>query len=292
MIRSMTGFGRFESEENGHRIGVEIKAVNHRYLDLSIKMPKRFNAFESQIRGVIKEYAARGKVDVYIQYEDLGEAPVTIRYNRAVAAEYMNYFREMGEEFSLENDIRVSTLARCPDVFSQEDSVQDEEQVWEELERAVRGAAKVFQESREREGEALKADLIEKLDGMKAAVAQIEERSPVLVEEYRKKLYDKLAEVLADTQIDESRILTEAMLYADKICVDEETVRLKTHIDAVKKELENGGSVGRKLDFLAQEMNREANTTLSKTTDIALTDTAIGIKTEIEKIREQVQNIE
>jgi uncharacterized protein (TIGR00255 family) len=288
----MTGFGRFESEENGHRIGVEIKAVNHRYLDLSIKMPKRFNAFESQIRGVIKEYAARGKVDVYIQYEDLGEAPVTIRYNRAVAAEYMNYFREMGEEFSLENDIRVSTLARCPDVFSQEDSVQDEEQVWEELERAVRGAAKVFQESREREGEALKADLIEKLDGMKAAVAQIEERSPVLVEEYRKKLYDKLAEVLADTQIDESRILTEAMLYADKICVDEETVRLKTHIDAVKKELENGGSVGRKLDFLAQEMNREANTTLSKTTDIALTDTAIGIKTEIEKIREQVQNIE
>ena len=292
MIRSMTGFGRYESEENGHRIGVEIKAVNHRYLDLSIKMPKRFNAFESQIRGVIKEYAARGKVDVYIQYEDLGEAPVTIRYNRAVAAEYMEHLKEISTEFGLENDVRVSTLARCPDVFSQEDSVQDEEQVWEELERAVRGAAKVFQESREREGEALKRDLIEKLDGMKAAVAKIEERAPKLVEEYRKKLYDKLAEVLADTQIDESRILTEAMLYADKICVDEETVRLKSHIDAVKKELENGGAVGRKLDFLAQEMNREANTTLSKTTDLTLTDVAIGIKTEIEKIREQVQNIE
>ncbi len=292
MIKSMTGFGRCEMEEHQRRITVEMKAVNHRYLDLSIKMPKKFNPFEAQIRNVLKEYIERGKVDFYITCEELGEDNLQIRYNKAVAAEYLQYLRQMAEEFGLEDDVRVSTLSRFPEVFSMEDMKADEEEIWQDLEKVIRGAAEAFVESREREGEALKTDLLDKLKNMQESVAQIEARSPQVIAEYREKLAAKVRELVGDVQIDESRLMMEVTVFADKICVDEEMVRLKSHINAMTQELQKGGSVGRKLDFIAQEMNREANTTLSKANDLITSDAAIDLKTGIEKIREQIQNLE
>ena len=292
MIKSMTGFGRAEIEEDNRKICVEIKAVNHRYLDESIKMPKSFGMFEAPVRTVLKEYIERGKVDVYITFEDLGEENVTIRYNKQVAAEYLKYLKEMKEDFALDDDIRLSTLSRYPEVLTMEEAPADEESIWKTLEKAVRAAAEKFRESRIKEGENLKADLIAKLDGMLEQVGVIEARSPEIVKAYQEKLENKIRELLGSREIDDARILTEVGIFADKICVDEEIVRLKSHIQAVKDELVKGGTVGRKLDFLAQEMNREANTTLSKANDLELSNTAINIKTEIEKIREQIQNIE
>ncbi|MCR5209111.1 MAG: YicC family protein [Lachnospiraceae bacterium] len=292
MIKSMTGFGRAEIEEDNRKICVEIKAVNHRYLDESIKMPKSFGMFEAPVRAVLKEYIERGKVDVYITFEDLGEENVTVRYNKQVAAEYLKYLKEMKEDFALDDDIRLSTLSRYPEVLTMEEAPADEESIWKTLEKAVRAAAEKFRESRIKEGENLKADLIAKLDGMLEQVGLIEARSPEIVKAYQEKLENKVRELLGSRDIDDARILTEVGIFADKICVDEEIVRLKSHIQAVKDELVKGGTVGRKLDFLAQEMNREANTTLSKANDLELSNTAINIKTEIEKIREQIQNIE
>lgn len=292
MIKSMTGFGRCENLQNDRKFTVEMKAVNHRYFDVNIKMPKKFNFFESTIRTMLKEYMQRGKVDIFITYEDYTETNVSLKYNESIAAEYLKYFQEMSEKFGLENDIRVSTLGRCPEVFTMEEQVVDEKEIWAALEKALRGALEQFVESRIREGENLKADLIQKLDGMLKDVAAIEERYPAIMEEYRKKLHDKVGELINDAQVEESRLAAEVILYADKICTDEETVRLKSHIESMKAELENGGSVGRKLDFIAQEMNREANTILSKANDLFTSGVAINLKTEIEKVREQIQNIE
>lgn len=291
MIKSMTGFGRAEIADGNRKCTVEIKSVNHRYLDLSIKMPKKLNFFETAIRNVLKEFIQRGKVDVFITYEDLTEQNVSIKYNREVAAEYLKYLKLMSEEFGLENDIRVSTLSRYSEVFSMEDVEMDEEEIWNILERALRQAAQGFVETRVKEGENLRNDLVAKLDGMLLHVDFIAERSPIIVQEYKKRLEDKVKELL-DSNVDENRILTEVTIFADKSCVDEELVRLRSHIETTKETLLAGGSVGRKLDFIAQEMNREANTTLSKSNDLAISNTAIELKTEIEKIREQIQNIE
>ena len=288
----MTGFGRYELSEGERKITVEMKAVNHRYLDVTLKMPKKLNFFESAIRTLLKEYVQRGKIDVFITYEDLSSKGAALTYNRAVAAQYMDYFRQMAEEFVLENNVKVTDLARCPEVLTLEDQQEDEEEIWQMLEQAVRGACEKFVETRVREGEALKTDLLAKLDEMLGLVAVIEERSPQIVKEYRTKLENKVLELLADTQMDEGRIATEVTIFADKICVDEEIVRLKSHIEAMKNALKAGGSIGRKLDFIAQEMNREANTTLSKANDLALADCAIDLKTGIEKVREQIQNLE
>lgn len=292
MIKSMTGFGRCEVSEGSRKITVEMKSVNHRYLDVSMKMPKKLNFFDSAIRGILKEYIQRGKVDVYITYEDLSESNVALTYNRQVAAQYVEYFRQMEEQFGLKNDAQVSVLARCPEVLVMEEQQEDEEEIWHILEQALRGACEKFVETRIREGEALKNDLIAKLDEMLKLVAYIEERSPQILEEYRRKLENKVQELLSDTQVDEGRIATEVTIFADKICVDEEIVRLRSHVEATKAALEAGGSVGRKLDFIAQEMNREANTTLSKANDLEISNHAIDLKTEIEKVREQIQNIE
>ena len=270
MLKSMTGFGRYELSEGERKITVEMKAVNHRYLDVTLKMPKKLNFFESAIRTLLKEYVQRGKVDVFITYEDLSSKGVALTYNKAIASQYMEYFRQMAEEFDLENNVKVTDLARCPEVLTLEDKQEDEEEIWQMLEQAVRGACEKFVETRVREGEALKADLLVKLDEMLGLVAVIEERSPQIVREYRAKLESKVQELLADTQMDEGRIATEVTIFADKICVDEEIVRLKSHIEAMKNALKAGGSIGRKLDFIAQEMNREANTTLSKANDLAL----------------------
>ncbi|MBQ8198121.1 MAG: YicC family protein [Lachnospiraceae bacterium] len=292
MIKSMTGFGRCELAEGNRKFTVELKSVNHRYLDVAIKMPKKFNFFESSIRNVLKEYIQRGKVDVFITFEDFSEKTAAVKYNKEIAAEYLKYLKLMGEEFGLENDIRVSTLSRYPEVLSMEEVDIDEEELWKLLEKAVRGAAEQFVQSRVKEGENLRADLIAKLDGMSEHVDYIVERSPQLIEEYKNKIYDKVKDLLSDAQAEENRILMEVTIFADKICVDEEMVRLRSHIETTKQTLLEGGSIGRKLDFIAQEMNREANTTLSKANNLDISNRAIELKTEIEKVREQIQNIE
>ena len=292
MIKSMTGFGRCEAVTDECKISVEIKAVNHRYLDLSIKMPKKFNYFEAAMRTLLKDYIQRGKVDVFITYEDYTEDQVSLKYNSTLAAEYMKNFEKMAEQFGLEDDVTVSMLSRCPEVLTMEQVPEDEEHMWAMLQEVLKGAAENFVETRLREGENLKNDLIGKLDHMLSMVDFIEERSPKILEECRQRLGDKVRELLQNSTIDESRILTEVTVFADKICVDEETVRLRSHIEGMKKELLAGGSVGRKLDFIAQEMNRESNTILSKSNDLEISDQGILLKTEIEKVREQIQNIE
>ena len=292
MIKSMTGFGRCEVAENSRKFTVEMKSVNHRYLDVNIKMPKTLNFFESAIRGELKNYITRGKVDVFITYEDFSEKTSSVHYNRELAEEYLGYLRQMAQDFGLENDVRVSTLSKYPEVLTMEEAGIDEEELWKELQNAVQGAAKMFVDSRIVEGDHLRDDLIEKLDGMLKLVDFISERSPKLIEEYRQKLEDKVRELLQDTSVDESRLLTEVTIFADKVCVDEEIVRLRSHIETTKHSLLEGGSIGRKLDFIAQEMNREANTILSKSNDLEISNCAIELKTEIEKVREQIQNIE
>lgn len=292
MIKSMTGFGRCEVSEGSRKFTVEMKSVNHRYLDVNMKMPKKLNFFESSIRSELKNYIQRGKVDLFITYEDFSESNVCVKYNREIAGEYMKYLSQMAEEFSLDNDVRVSSLSRYPEVFTMEEQVIDEAELWKELQRALQGAVEGFVETRIREGENLKEDLIGKLDGMLAHVDFILERSPQIVSEYRQKLTEKVKELLEDTKIDESRLLMEVTIFADKVCVDEEIVRLRSHIMTMKEALIEGGSIGRKLDFIAQEMNREANTILSKANDLAISNRAIELKTEIEKVREQIQNIE
>ena len=292
MIKSMTGFGRCEVSEENRKITVEMKSVNHRYLDVNIKMPKKLNFFESSIRNLLKEYMQRGKVDLFITYEDLSENNVTVTYHKEVAAEYLSYLKQMADDFGLENDVRVAALSRYPEVFTLDDVEIDEAGIWKTLEKALRGAAEGFVETRIREGEHLRDDLIAKLDGMLTVVDFISERSRQIIKEYKNRLTEKVQEMLGDTQVDEARLLTEVTIFADKVCVDEEIVRLRSHIETTKQTLLEGGGIGRKLDFLAQEMNREANTILSKANDLAISNKGIELKTEIEKVREQIQNIE
>lgn len=292
MLKSMTGFGRYETVTDRYKISVEMKAVNHRYLDLSIKMPKKFNYFEASIRALLKAYIQRGKVDLFISYEDYTEGNLCLNYNSSLAAEYMEAFSRMAEQFHIENDISVSDLARCPEVLTMEQAPEDEEQLWKILSEGISQAAARFVETRVAEGGHLKEDLLKKLDYMGELVSFIEERSPRMMEEYRKKLTEKIGELLNGAAVDENRVAAEVAIYADKTCTDEEMVRLKSHIESMKKKLLVGGGIGRELDFIAQEMNREANTTLSKANDLETADKAIALKTEIEKVREQIQNIE
>ncbi|MGN0386871.1 MAG: YicC/YloC family endoribonuclease [Lachnospiraceae bacterium] len=292
MIKSMTGFGRCELMEGNRKFTVEMKSVNHRYLDVNIKMPKKLNFFESSIRNELKNYIQRGKVDIFISYEDFSETTGVVKYNKEIAGEYLTYLRQMANDFGLEDDIRISTLSRYPEVFTMEEVTEDEEEIWKELDKALKQACEAFVETRIKEGANLKEDLIQKLDGMLAHVEFITARSPQIIADYKQKLTDKVKDLLQDAQVDENRLLTEVTIFADKVCVDEELVRLRSHIEATKQALIDGGSIGRKLDFIAQEMNRESNTILSKTTDLEISNRAIELKTEIEKVREQIQNIE
>lgn len=292
MIKSMTGFGRCEAVKGARKFTVELKSVNHRYLDANIRMPKKLNCFEGNIRALLKQYAERGKVDIFITYEDQSENQMSLKYNGALAAEYLKYLKQMEQELGLENDIRVSALSRYPEVLTMEEEAEDEEVLWEGLKEALQGALQQFVETRKMEGENLRTDIVSKLDGMLANVEYIETRSPEIVNEYRSKLQDKVQELLGDTQIEENRLATEIVLFADKICTDEEIVRLRSHIFHMKETLAKEDGIGRKLDFIAQEMNREANTILSKANDLEVSNHAIDLKTEIEKVREQIQNIE
>ena len=287
MIYSMTGFGRCELVSGLRKVTIELKSVNHRYLDVSVKMPKKFNVFENKIRNKLKDYAERGKVDIFIAYQDLSEGSVNVVLNEGIADEYMNIASKINDKYAVNNDLTATSLMRMPEVILMEDEDMDEAELWAFISEACDKAMSEFKEQRGMEGEKLKADILDKLDVLSENVAIIEERSPQIIEEYKKRLLDKIKEAVLNVQIDESRLAMEVTIYADKICVDEELVRLKSHIGAVKDTLNNGGAVGRRLDFLAQELNREANTILSKSTDVSTSDAAIEIKTGIEKIREQ-----
>ena len=292
MLYSMTGFGRAEYQDADKKISVEIKSVNHRYFECSIRLPRKFHAFEADMRRILKEYAVRGKLDVYVGYEDHRLAGTSLQYNAVLAEQYVRCAREAEEAFSIPNDLTVSRLMNFPDVLKMEEEEADESALWEGLETALREAAGNLKDARKTEGTALKADLCEKLSEMDTLVDEVIQHEPAIMETYKERLREKVGELLDNTQIDENRIASEVVIYADKICTDEETVRLKSHIRQMREALQAGDGIGRKLDFLAQEMNREANTVLSKAGDILTSDLGVALKTVIEKIREQIQNIE
>ena len=293
MIQSMTGFGRAELIDEKRKLIVEMKSVNHRYADITIKMPRRLNRFEAAIRNVLKDYIARGKVDVFITYENLANSEVAVRYNRDIAAEYVKYLREMNQEFSLQEELKATAVGRFPEVFTLEEAAEeDDDELYASLEQVVREAGERFVQARTVEGENLKKDLLMKVTELRGLVEKIEALSPAIIEDYKVRLREKMDEFLQRNDIDENRIAAEVTIFADKISVDEEMVRLRSHVDGVRGILEKGGAVGRKLDFIVQEMNREANTTLSKAGSLDVTDLGIELKTLIEKIREQIQNLE
>ena len=292
MIKSMTGFGRYETVTDEYRIAVEIKSVNHRYCDLNIKLPKKFNEIENTLRMMMKEIAERGKVDVYVSYEDYAGKGTHVHYHPQIAKEYVKVAAQVAEEFELHNSLSAERLLGFADVISLEEESNDLESVFPIVTQTLQKAGEQFIASREREGEQLYQDIKGKLAYLLTLVAQVEERSPQMLQEHRQKLLEKVQELLGDRKIDEGILATELIVYADKVCVDEETVRLRSHIDAMSETLDMQESIGRKLDFIAQEMNREANTILSKANDKELSGIAINLKTEIEKIREQIKNIE
>lgn len=292
MIKSMTGFGRYETVTDEYRIAVEIKSVNHRYCDLNIKLPKKFNEIENTLRMMMKEIAERGKVDVYVSYEDYAGKGTHVHYHPQIAKEYVKVAAQVAEEFELHNSLSAERLLGFADVISLEEESNDLESVFPIVTQTLQKAGEQFIASREREGEQLYQDIKGKLAYLLTLVAQVEERSPQMLQEHRQKLLEKVQELLGDRKIDEGILATELIVYADKVCVDEETVRLRSHIDAMSETLDMQEAIGRKLDFIAQEMNREANTILSKANDKEISGIAINLKTEIEKIREQIQNIE
>jgi len=292
MIRSMTGFGRAEKSGAERRFTVEMKSVNHRYLDVSVRIPKEYAYLETAVRAELKKYLERGKVDVFVTCVATGEPACSLEVNEHLAAEYIGAYRALAQKLNLPDDLSASSLSALPEIFRLNEEQPGEDEVWAVLQGAVDEACTMLGQTREKEGENLRADLTTKLDGMLEKVGEIETRYPEIIREYEERIRAKVADLLADAQIDESRIAAEVVLFSDKLCTDEETVRLRSHIESMKQELSTGGKVGRKLDFIAQEMNREANTILSKANDLTTSGIAIDLKTEIEKIREQVQNIE
>ena len=292
MIKSMTGFGRAEEITDNYKLSVEIKSVNHRYLDLNIKMPRRFFPFEADIRNIVKEYVSRGKVDLFINYLDFKDKAGGVYLNKNIVEKYLDIGLELCKEYKIVDDLKVSHLLQLPDVISIDEPELDEDEIKSRLFTVLKKACKVFLSTREAEGEKLFTDMSSKLKVLADTTENIDKRYPEVLEEYKAKLTLKVNELLSGASIEENRIATEVTLFADKIGIDEEVVRLFSHIKAINDEMKLDTGIGRKLDFLAQEMNREANTILSKSTDLNIADYAIILKTEIEKIREQIQNIE
>lgn len=293
MINSMTGFGRGEVQDEQFKITIEMKSVNHRYLDVNVRVPRKLSFCEQLIRKNVKKYGSRGKVDVFVNMEYIQGDTAGIKYNEAVAAAYRECVKQISQDFQLAEDLSAYRLSKYPEVIMQEEESLDEEKLTALVTEAMENAGKVFQESRRIEDGGLCEDLLGKLKKVSALVEQIKDRSPEIVEEYRQKITERIQELIGDSQIDERVLATELILYADKICVDEEIVRLQTHVAHMTETLTQAGdAVGRKLDFLTQEMNREANTILSKANDSIMSEYGIELKTEIEKIREQIQNIE
>ena len=292
MIKSMTGFGRGNSVLNGRDITVEIKAVNHRYYELSCRLPRSMNYCEERLKTLLNGKIARGKVELSVQVQSVGEVSEKIAVNKDVVRQYVEALREIKDDLSLMDDLTLSNVMRIPDAFTVVKAEVDEEQVWNDLKTVTETALANFLKMRENEGERMKADLLSRLATIEKWVDVVDERSPKIVEDYRKRLYDRMCEVLQGKEIDEGRILLEAGIFADKTAVSEETVRLRSHIAQFREMLELAEPIGRKLDFLVQEMNRETNTIGSKVQDIEVTRIVVDQKSEIEKIREQIQNIE
>ena len=292
MIKSMTGFGRGNAVLNGRDITVEIKAVNHRYYELTCKLPRSMNYCEERLKTLLNGRITRGKTELSVQIQSVGEVSEQIAVNKDIVRQYVEALRDIKDELGLLDDLTLSNIMRIPDAFTVVKAETDEEQLWEDLKTVTETALTNFVKMRENEGNRMKADLLSRLSTIEKWVDIIDERSPKIVEDYRKRLYDRMTEVLQGKEIDESRILLEAGIFADKTAVSEETVRLRSHIAQFREMLESGEPVGRKLDFLVQEMNRETNTIGSKVQDIEVTKIVVDQKSEIEKIREQIQNIE
>lgn len=292
LIKSMTGYGRAVETVNGREFTVEIRSVNNRYLDCTVKLPRAVSFAEDAVKQAVKASVSRGKVDVFVTVKSENGDDTKISLNRTAVEGYLAAMRQMVSEFGVQDDISVSTISRMPEVFAVEKPEVDEEQLQADLMGVVRKALDGYDAMRTTEGAALEADLRSRGGTILELVSQVEAGSGQTVIDYRTRLENKLKEVLASTSIDESRILTEAAIFADKIAVDEETVRLRSHLKQMNTMLDGGGAVGRKLDFLLQEMNREANTIGSKCSDVRLARIVVDIKAELEKIREQTQNIE
>ncbi len=292
LIKSMTGYGRAVETVNGREFTVELRSVNNRYLDCNVKLPRSVSFAEDAVKQAVKNAVSRGKVDVYISIRSEAAEDTTISLNKAAVEGYLSAMRQMAQEYDIRDDVSVSLLSRMPEVFTVERSETDEEQLQADLLGVVQQALANYDAMRCTEGAALDADLRSRGETILAFVSQVEAGNAQTVVDYRRRLENKLKEVLESTNIDESRILTEAAIFADKVAVDEETVRLRSHLQQMNVMLTGGGAVGRKLDFLLQEMNREANTIGSKCTDVNLARIVVDIKAELEKIREQTQNIE
>ena len=292
MVKSMTGYGRAEESVNGCTITVELRSVNNRYLDCNVRIPRLYLFAEDAIKARVQNTISRGKVDVFVTLDNAGADKVQVSVNKPVADGYYAALKRLAEEYHLSDDISVSLLSRFPEVLLAEKTEEDVEQMAKDICSVLDRALADFDQMRTREGERLRDDILSRAETIEAKVALVEERSPQTVSEYRARLEAKMNEVLANTQLDPARILTEAAIFADKIAVDEETVRLRSHIGQLREMLAKGGAIGRKLDFLIQEFNREANTIGSKCSDIEIARHVVDVKAEIEKIREQVQNIE
>lgn len=292
MVKSMTGYGRHESVLHGRTLVIELKSVNNRYLDCNVRLPRVYICAEDGVQRRVKAAISRGKVDVYVNIENNTEEAVSVTLNQPVAAGYMEALRTMADTFGLESNVSIDLLAKFPDVFKVDKVPEDLEELTADIHAATEEALRDFDAMRSREGEKLEADLLGRLVTLENFTHQVEQRSPQTVADYRARLTAKLQEVLADRQLDESRVLTEAAIFADKVAVDEETVRLHSHIAQFREMLAGGSPIGRKLDFLIQEMNRETNTIGSKCNNLEISTIVVNMKAEIEKIREQVQNIE
>ena len=292
MIKSMTGYGRHQATVGGMDITVEIRSVNHRYYEFSARITKGYGFLEEKIKSYLQSLVSRGKIDVYVGIDTVDAVTAEILVNHSLAQGYLQAFHELAERYGIQNDVTVNTLARIPDLLTVHKAQESEDAVWANVQPVLAEAAARFVSMREREGERMRADVAARMESIAAMVEQVEQRSPQTVAEYREKLRAKLEEVLESFQLDEQRLLTEAAIYADRVAVDEETVRLRSHLEEMGQMLASGEPIGRKLDFVVQEVNRETNTIGSKAQDTEIARLVIEMKAEIEKIREQIQNIE
>lgn len=292
MLKSMTGYGRREVVAGGKKILVEIKSVNHRYADYNIKVQRHLGFLEDKVREHASKSITRGKVDIYVNVESYETADKEIKLNKAAAENYIGALYQLRDEFGLTDDITVMSVARNPEIFQTERVEEDEEELWNTVRNVLDGALEDFIAMRVREGERIEKDLLERIEYMKELVNTVDERSPQTVKDYSDRLYEKIKDILDGREIDDARILTEVAIYADKVAVNEETVRLGSHFDEFAGIIESGKPAGRRLDFLIQEINREVNTIGSKASDIEIAKTVVTLKGEIEKLREQIQNIE
>ncbi len=292
LIKSMTGYGRNESVLEGKKITCEIKSVNHRYSDYSVKVPRYYGFMEDRVRKFVSDYISRGKVDVYISIENFGDTDREILLNEGIAKTYIDALCQLRDSFGLKDDISVMSVARYSEIFKTQKIEEDEEELWNMVVEVMKPAVEQFVAMREREGERILEDLSNRVEYMRSLAKKVEERSPQTVDEYKNKLYTKIKEVLEDRTVDESRILTEVAIFADKVAVNEEIVRLESHFNEFYEIVNKNEPAGRKLDFLIQEINREINTTGSKANDIEIAKIVVELKGETEKLREQIQNVE